>query len=192
MRWILAIGMLAVMLAAGQAMAQDTAATVPLNPVPSSPRVERLCGISLWCADKNFKEEGPLWQGLLILPQANLGLVRVPFDKGKAGPDSYREALGAFEPTIGGTVKWWFLLGWFDAHVQVFYGKAPDSEDGENYLWGFAGGAGLIFGVLLLDLYWLDRRVFNTGDEVDSGGGLLVSIDLTGAGVLLGTAVGGE
>jgi hypothetical protein len=167
-------------------------AQVPDAPAESAPRVERLCGISLWCADKHFKQEGPLWQGLLVLPQASLGLVRVPFERGKAKEDSYREALGTFTPTIGGTAKWWFLLGWFDAHVQVFYGKSPDSDAGENYLWGLAGGAGLLFSVFMLDFYWIDRRVFETGDAVDSGGGILISIDLTGAGVLLGTAVGHE
>jgi hypothetical protein len=149
------------------------------------PRVENLCGLSLTCNEDKGR-------GFMILPSARLGLVQIPFGGEEEGADNrFSKGLGFFKPSVGATFRYWLATGCVDAHLQFIYGEGATRADGRTtYLWGTTVGIGAPLSVLSLDIGFLNRRYKEDSSGVDSGFIVTLDLDLTAAGVALGTNKG--
>ncbi len=125
--------------------------------------------------------------GIVLLPTASLGVVSVPFAvkvSKRFSNARVNERIGSFAPTLGVQFRYWQLNGWFDAHFQAFYGVAGAAELAQGgdevatYLWGVGGGPGLVLGVIDLDFVLLNRRTFDSSDNVSVGGAFFFNINV--------------
>lgn len=152
--------------------------------VPDGNGFHRLCSISVHC---NSEET----HGLVILPQASLGIVQIPWSN-RTGA-SYHDSIGTFKPSIGIAPRLWWKWEWlgaWDLHAQAFYGstsKSDPSLNHDDYLWGLSVGGAVFWGMLNLDIAYIERRHLDNGDRVDGGGAFLINFDVTGLLILVGT-----
>lgn len=140
-----------------------------------------MCAVSLACPDP-----GGRW-GFSALPTATLGLIQIPLPIKATNTESqgWRDAFGSFSPSVGITNRLWFEYGWVDVHSQILYGLAVENND--DYIWGVTGGFGWLFAVLNVDLAFINRREKKNSVNVDHGTALLINLDLTAAGIALGS-----